>query len=96
MLLICSLTGHSVRNTGAVSLFRVTGLSYLGDGDVGLEALDFHIVWFDRQVGLAMGDVQGAGGRALRLGQLVLLLACLALCGSRSKGKKKEEERGYF
>lgn len=42
--------------------------SYLGDGDVGLEALDFHIIWFDGQVCLAMGDVEGAGGRALCLG----------------------------
>lgn len=58
---------------------------YLGDGDVGLQALDFHIIWFDRQVCLTMGDVEGARGRALRLGQLVLLLACLALCRSRSK-----------
>lgn len=59
--------------------------SHLGDGDVGLEALDFHIIWFDRQVCLAVRDVEGARGRALCLGQLVLLLACLALCGSRLK-----------
>lgn len=59
--------------------------SYLGDGDVGLEALDFHIIWFDRQVCLAMGHVEGARGRALCLGQLVLRLACLALCGPRPK-----------
>lgn len=59
--------------------------SHLGDGDVGLEALDFHIIWFDGQVCLAMGDVEGAGGRALCLGQLVLLLACLALCGCKFK-----------
>lgn len=59
--------------------------SHLGDGDVGLEALDFHIIWFDRQVCLAVGDVEGTRGRALCLGQLVLLLACLALCGSRLK-----------
>lgn len=59
--------------------------SHLRDGDVGLKALDFHIIRFDGQVCLAMGHVDGARGRALRLGQLVLLLACLALCGSRSK-----------
>lgn len=58
--------------------------SYLGDGDVGLEALDFHIIWFDGQVCLAMGDVERARGRALCLGQLVVLLACLALCGVRT------------
>lgn len=50
-----------------------------------MEALDFHIIWFDRQVCLAMGDVEGARGRALGLGQLVLLLACLALCESGPK-----------
>lgn len=59
--------------------------SHLGDGDVGLETLDFHIIWFDGQVCLAMGDVEGAGGHALCLGQLVLLLACLALCGCKFK-----------
>lgn len=59
--------------------------SHLGDGDVGLEALDFHIIRFDGQVCLAMGDVERAGGRALCLGQLVLLLACLALCGCKFK-----------
>lgn len=32
-----------------------------------------------------MGDVEGARGRALGLGQLVLLLACLALCESGPK-----------
>lgn len=59
--------------------------SYLGNGDVGLEALDFHIIWFDGQVCLAMRDVEGARGRALSLGQLMLLLACLALCESGPK-----------
>lgn len=54
--------------------------SHLGDGDVGLEALDFHIIRFDGQVCLAMGDVMGGGGRALGLGQLLLLLARLTLC----------------
>lgn len=44
-----------------------------------MEALDFHIIWFDRQVCLAMGDVEGTRGRALCLGQFVVLLACLAL-----------------
>lgn len=53
--------------------------SHLGDGDVGLEALDFHIIRFDGQVRLAMGDVMGGGGRALGLGQLLLLLARLTL-----------------
>lgn len=54
--------------------------SHLGDGDVGLEALDFHIIRFDRQVRLALGHVLGGRGRALGLGQLLLLLACLTLC----------------
>lgn len=54
--------------------------SHLGDGDIGLEALDFHIIWFDGQVCLALGDVEGGWGCTLCLGQLVLLLPCLALC----------------
>lgn len=53
--------------------------SHLGDGDVGLEALDFHIIRFDRQVRLALGHVLGGRGRALGLGQLLLLLARLTL-----------------
>lgn len=54
--------------------------SHLGDGDIGLEALDFHIIRFDGQVRLALGHVLGGWGRALGLGQLLLLLACLTLC----------------
>lgn len=54
--------------------------SHLGDGDVGLEALDFHIIRFDRQVCLALGHVLGGWGHALSLGQLLLLLASLTLC----------------
>lgn len=60
--------------------------SYLRDGDVGLEALDFHIIWFDGQVCLAMGNVEGTRGRALCLGQFVLLLACLALFRCKTVG----------
>lgn len=71
-------------NTAGPLIIRGHG-SHLGDGHVGLEALDFHIIRLDGQVGLAVGHVDGAGGRALRLGQLVLLLACLALRGSRKK-----------
>ena len=74
------------------SLFGVRG-SYLGDGHVGLEALDLHVVGFDGQVGLARGDVQGTRGRALRLGQLVLLLACLALRGSQKQDISHREQR---
>ena len=62
--------------------------SYLGDGDVGLEALDFHIIRLDGQVCLAVGNVEGSRGRALCLGQLVLLLACLALCGIQIQNRE--------
>lgn len=46
-----------------------------------MEALDFHIIRFDGQVCRAMGDVDRGGIRDLCLGQLRLLLPCLALCG---------------
>ena len=57
-----------------------------------MEALDFHIIWFDGQVRLAMGDVDGGRGRALCLGQLVLLLAYLALCGSSPKTVRHQSQ----
>lgn len=70
--------------------------SYLGDGDVGLEALDFHIIWFDGQVCLAMRDVEGARGRALCLGQLVLLLACLALDTKPKQSQSATGSQSHF